>query len=137
MGASAVALPASVAYAYAPSAVDVIVSGLPGGTAAAIDLTPPLGADIPVGGTTRLSPIVAGRWRLSAAIVQASGFTYAPTPSSRDTTVSAGDTLRFPVSYALSTGALAVAVTGLPQGATGSVTVTGPGGFQRSVTATT
>jgi hypothetical protein len=137
VSASAVAVPASVTYAFAPAAVDVSVTGLPGGTTAAIDLTPPAGSDIPVGGTTRLSPVAAGRWRLSAAPVQASGFTYVPSPSARDTTVSAGDTLRFPVSYALSTGALAVAVTGLPQGATGSVTVTGPAGFQRAVTVTT
>ncbi|MBL0169145.1 MAG: hypothetical protein IPP90_00240 [Gemmatimonadaceae bacterium] len=137
ISASAVAASASVTYALAPAAVDVTVSGLPGGTSSAISLTSPTGTVIPVGGTTRLVPVLAGRWRLTASNVSANGFTFIPTPAARDTTVSAGDTLRLPVAYAQSTGALAVAVTGLPQGATGSVTVTGPAGFSRALTATT
>ncbi len=137
VAASAVAVQALVTYEAAPAAVDVTVAGLPGGTTANITLTAPNGGTVPVGGSTRLSPVSAGRWRLSAAAVQSGGFTYSPSPSAFDTTVSAGDTLRFPVSYGVSTGALAVAMTGLPQGSTGSVTVTGPGGFSQSLTATT
>ncbi len=136
VGASAVAASASVTYGLAPSVVDVIVSGLPG-TAAAISLTSPTGSTVPIGGTTRIAPAVSGRWQLTASSVQAAGFTYVPTPASRDTVVSAGDTLRLPVTYTLTTGALAVAVTGLPQGATGTVQVTGPGGFSRALTSTT
>ncbi len=136
VGASAIAVPATVTYGLAPSVVDVVVTGLPG-TSAAITLTSPTGTTLPVGGSTTISPAASGRWVLAAQSVQAAGFTYAPSPTSRDTTVSAGDTLRFPVSYTLTTGALAVAMTGLPQGATGSVSITGPGGFSRALTATT
>ena len=135
--ASAIASSATVSYAFAPSAVDLSVTGLPNGTGSNITLTSPAGVATPVGGTTRVSPAAAGRWRYTASNVQANGFTYAPSPAARDTTVLAGDTLRFPVTYAVSTGALAVAVTGLPQGATGSVRVTGPQGFARDLTATT
>ena len=136
VAASAVAVSLTVTYALAPAAVDVAVSGLPSGTAAVISLTAPSGSVTPLTASTRVSPAVAGRWRLTASVVQASGFTYAAPNAARDTTVSAGDTLRFPVVYALTTGAIAVAVTGLPQGATGSVTVTGPAGFSRALTAT-
>ena len=137
IGASAIAANSSVTYSFAPAAVDVSVTGLPGGTSALITLISPSGTIIPIGGTTRLVPVAGGRWQLAAASVQASGFTYTPTPLIRDTAVSAGDTLRFPVLYTLSTGALAIVVSGLPQGATGSVNVTGPAGFNRAVTATT
>ncbi len=136
VGASAIATTASVAYGLAPSVVDVVVTGLPG-VAADITLTSPDDTNTPVGGSTRIAPATSGRWRMSANTVQAAGFTYAPTPSSRDTVVSAGDTLRFPVAYSLTTGAIAVALTGLPQGATGSVTVTGPAGFTQALTAST
>jgi len=136
VGASAIAVPATVTYGLAPSVVNVTVTGLPG-TAASLTLTSPTGTSIPVGGSTVIAPAASGRWIMSSQPVQAAGFTYAPTPTSRDTTVSAGDTLHVPVAYALTTGALAVAVTGLPQGATGAVTVTGPGSFQQTLTATT
>lgn len=133
--ASPIAANASVMYRPAPAAVAIDVSGLPAVTAA-LTLTSPTGTVTPVGGTTRLSPVTAGRWRLQAEPLQANGFTYTPTPALHDTTVSAGDTLRLPVAYAVSTGALAVAVTGLPVSAAGSVRVTGPGGFSRVVNTT-
>lgn len=136
VSASAVAATASVTYGLAPSVVDVSVSGLPG-VASAITLTSPTGTVVPIGGSTRIAPAASGRWRMSAENVQSGGFTYVPSPTSRDTTLSAGDTLYVPVAYTLTTGAMAVAVTGLPQGATGSVQVTGPGGFSRALTATT
>ena len=137
VAASAIAVTASVAYDLAAAAVDVAVAGLPGGVASTITLTAPNGGLIPVGGSTRLSPVTPGRWRLSASAVSSNGFTYTPSPNADDQTVLGGDTLRFAVNYGVSTGALAVAVTGLPQGATGSVTVTGPAGFSRGITGTT
>jgi hypothetical protein len=137
VSASAVPVVATVNYAVAPSVVDVAVAGLPGGTASAISLTSPSNASIPIGGSTRLNGVASGRWRLSATPVQSGSATYTPTPSSADTTLSAGDTLRFDVNYAISTGSLAVAIVGLQPGDAGSVLVTGPGGFSRALTATT
>ncbi len=136
LSASAINVSASVTYAPAPAAVDVTISGLPGNTPAVVSLTAPDGSFNAITADRRISPAAAGRWQMSAANVQSSGFTYAPSPATRDTTVSAGDTLRVPVAYALSTGAIALAVTGLPQGATGFVTITGPGGFAEARTST-
>jgi hypothetical protein len=127
----------TVAFAVVPTVVDIPVTGLPAGTPANITLLSPSGEAVAVTGTTRISPAVAGRWRLSAVSVSGGGATYLPTPTARDTTVSAGDTLSLPVHYAITTGAIAVVVSGLPSGASGSVAVTGPGGFSRTLTATT
>jgi outer membrane receptor protein involved in Fe transport len=69
--------------------------------------------------------------------VTSGGASYQPTPTARDTTVAAGDTLRLPVAYTIASGSIAVVVSGLPGGAAGSITVTGPGGYTQSLTATT
>ena len=134
--ASLVAAPATVSYALA-IVVDVDVSGLPTGTAANITLTAPSGVASPIAATTRISPAAAGRWRLNAATVTSGGASYQPTPTARDTTVAGGDTLRLPVQYTIASGSIEVVVGGLPGGASGSITVTGPGGYTRSVTSNT
>lgn len=94
-----------VAFAVMPTVIEVPVSGLPNGTAANITLTSPSGDAAPISTTTRISPAASGRWRLNAASVTSGGASYLPSPLSRDTTVTSGDTLRLAVSYALATGA--------------------------------
>ena len=126
----------TVAFAPVPTVVEVPVSGLPNGVVPNITLTAPSGDETLILESRRISPAAPGRWRLSAGSVTSGGAVYLPTPSARDTTISAGDTLRLPVQYAVTTGAIAVVVGGLPGGAQGNVTVTGPGGYSRSVTAT-
>jgi hypothetical protein len=126
----------SVAYTPLPAAVAIAVTGLPGGTAPALSLTSPTGAASSPTGSTVIAPAATGRWRLASSPVQSGGHSYIATPASYDQSVLAGDTLAFPVQYALSTGAIAVSVSGLPSGTNGSVTVTGPNGFSQAVTAT-
>ncbi len=128
---------ADVAFTVVPTVVEVPVTGLPNGTAANITLTAPAGSASPITATTRISPAAAGRWQLTAAGVTSGGANYLPTPTTRDATVAAGDTLRLPVQYTITTGAIAVVVSGLPGGGTGSVIVTGPGGYAQSVSGTT
>lgn len=137
VAASAIPATATVSYALAPATVDIVVNGLPASTPASITLAPPNGGAVQLTGSTRLASVTAGRWQLVASTVQANGATYSPSPATRDTTVSAGDTLRFTVNYALTTGSLAVAITGLPGGAAGKVLVTGPGGYSFALTNTT
>ncbi|MEO7997448.1 MAG: M66 family metalloprotease [Gemmatimonadaceae bacterium] len=126
----------SVAYVSAPSIVEVAIGGLPGGSNAAVTLTPPSGSNISVTASTRLAAALAGRWRMAAASVKSSGFTWTPTPSAQDTSVISGDSLKFDVQYSISTGGIAFLVTGLPGGVNGAINVTGPGGFQRAITQT-
>ena len=128
---------AALAYVAVPTVVEVPVTGLPNGSPAAIQLTDPSGATRSVTSTTRVVPAAPGRWRLTASAVNTGTATYAPTPTSRDSTVLPGDTLRFGVTYTIVTGSLAVTMTGLPTGSSGTVTVTGPAGFARALTAST
>lgn len=126
----------TVAFTPLPTVVEVPVSGLPNGVVPNITLTAPTGDETLITETRRISPAASGRWRLSAGSVTSGGAAYLPTPSARDTTVAAGDTLRLPVQYTITTGSIAVIVGGLPGGAPGNVTVTGPGGYTQRVTAT-
>ncbi len=127
----------AVSYIALPTVVDVVISGLPNNVAAAVILSPPSGADIVVGASLRVAPAQNGRWRMSASLVRDAGYSYAPSPGARDTTVTGGDTLRFAVQYALSSGAMAVAVTGLPTTATPNIVVAGPNAFTQTIHATT
>ena len=124
----------TVSYAPAPSYVEVQVEGLPTGANAAIVLSPSTGAAVNVNSTVRVSG-TSVRWILSAAEVKSSGFTYSPTPSASDSTVLPGDTLRFTVRYAVSTGAVAVAVSGLPANSGAVFTVRGASGIEHTVSA--
>ena len=135
--AGATAASASFSWVLVPTVVDVPVTGLPNGTNAAIQLTDPSGANYNVTGAYRVVPAASGRWRLTANTVSSSVATYTPSPTTRDQSVLPGDTLAFGVQYTITTGSLAVAVTGLPNGSAGNVTVTGPGGYSRNLTATT
>lgn len=127
----------SLTYVLVPTVVDVPVTGLPGGANANIVVTGPAGETYNVTASQRILPAAPGRWRLSAGAVSAGGANYLPTPTTRDMTVAAGDTLAFGVQYQINTGSLAVAIIGLPTGASGAVTVTGPNGYVRALTSTT
>lgn len=134
---SAQSVSGSITYAALPAVVELPITGLPNGTAAAVTLTAPSGTNTTHTASTVIGNAATGRWRMAAANVTTGGFTYAPSPASYDQTVLAGDTLTFPVAYSLSSGALAITVAGLPTGSTGTITVTGPNSFSRTLTATT
>ncbi len=124
------------AYAVVPTVVDIVVAGLPNGAAASLVLTPPSGDSSIITGSTRIAPTVSGRWRVRANNVTHGGARYVPTPTLHDSTISAGDTLRLPVQYKISTGSIAVGISGLPSGVNAAVTVAGPDGYAQPVPAT-
>ncbi|MFN7798530.1 hypothetical protein [Gemmatimonas sp.] len=137
VAAGAAPATATMNWVLVPTVVDVPVSGLPAGIAAAIQLIDPSGEAYSATSTRRILPAMPGRWRQTASIVTIGIAVFTPTPASRDTTVLAGDTLVLGVTYTRTTGALAVAVLGLPTGTNANVTVSGPNGFTRTLTATT
>ncbi|MFN8979288.1 MAG: hypothetical protein ACK5ZZ_12005 [Gemmatimonadaceae bacterium] len=135
---TASATPATVAMTYVlvPTVVDVLVSGLPGSANAAIAMVDPSGESYAITTSQRVLPARPGRWRYTASMVTTGTASYQPAPASHDTSVTAGDTLRFAVEYTITTGSLALVVTGLPNGVAGAVNVTGPDGFARTATGT-
>ncbi len=115
----------------------VAVSGLPGGASAAVAVTGPGAFSRSVTGTETLSNLTPGSYTLSASIVTFGGSAYAPTPTAQAVTVNEGDTpAAAAVAYATVVSGLTVTVDGLPSGASADITVTGPGGFSQTITAT-
>ena len=115
----------------------VAVSGLPAGASAAVSVSGPGGFARTVTGSETLSNLTPGGYSLSASTVTFGGSAFAPTPSTQSITVSQGDTpAAAAVAYETVVTGLTVTVDGLPAGAAGDVTVTGPGGFSQTITAT-
>ena len=136
IGSDGLPVTATVAYRAETGVVIVGVTGLPGGEPADITLSPPSGAMLVIASSRQLDDVLPGRWRLDAAPVGSGGHTYKPTPANYDVTLAPNDTARMPVEYKLATGAIAVAVSGLPSGTNASLMVTGPGGYSQPVTGT-
>jgi hypothetical protein len=129
---------ASVSYAVTTGAITVTITGLPQAVAASVVVSGPAGFRDTVTTTGTVTNLVPGSYTLTANNAVAGTHSYAATPASRTIQVSAGSTpASAAFSYALATGGIALNVTGLPGNVASDITVTGPGGFSRTVTATT
>lgn len=126
----------SLRYVSLPAIIDIPVTGLPAGYNAAISLTGPSGEHYSIIASQQLSPVTPGRWRLTASPVSTALGVFVPSPASRDSIARAGETLSYGVHYSINTGALALAVVGLPPGVAGAITINGPAGFSRITTGT-
>jgi len=114
----------------------VSVSGLPGGSGADITVTGPEGFSRAVTGSTTLAGLTPGSYQVAAEVVSSGTQLFTPSPSSQTVGVSAGDTpASASVAYQAASGSLTISVTGLPAGTDPAITVTGPGGYNQSVTA--
>ncbi|HZI29024.1 MAG TPA: PQQ-dependent sugar dehydrogenase [Gemmatimonadaceae bacterium] len=144
VSAGASASEAVVVYALATGRLTVTVSGLPAGSGttpapnAAITVTGPQNFTRTVTGTTTIGLLRPGLYATTASNVIHNGLTWRPTPTSQASTVVASTTAsNAAVTYAVIDGSLTVAVTGLPSGVAGAVTVTGPNSFNQTIAATT
>lgn len=116
-----------------PGALALTVGGLPPGASAAIQVTGPGGFAASVGATQTLTGLAPGQYTLAASQVLAADAAWAPAPASQSVAIAAGGTASAAVNYALASGALTLTFAGVPAGATPSVTVTGPNGFQQTL----
>lgn len=92
---------AAVAYAATSGRLAVSVTGLPGGTPAAVIVTGPGGfADTVTAATDTLSGLAAGTYTLAASNVSSGGTTWGPSPASQSAAVTAGQVVARSVSYA-------------------------------------
>jgi hypothetical protein len=127
-----------VRYAIATGSLTITVAGLPNGTGGALLVSGPSGQSVPVTATTTLTLLTPGTYTVAAAAVTSGGNGYAPTATSQTVVVSASTVAATAtVNYGIATGSLALVVSGLPTGVSGSVTITGPNAFSRTLTATT
>ena len=120
------------------TSLTVSVSGLPSGVAAAITVNGSNGFVRTVTGTTTLSGIASGTYTVNAQRVAVNGIDYAPQPTTQSVSLKSGSVRTLSVSYAAvpTTGTLNVVVT-MPDATPAQVTVVGPNGFARTLTATT
>ena len=125
----------TVAYSLGVGSLRVNVAGVPTGATAAVSVTGPNGFAQGVTGSTTLSGLTPSSYTVVATAIAAGGFSYAPTPASQAATVSINATTTVAVTYAATTGSLAISINGLPGGTAAAVTVTGPAGFSQSITA--
>ena len=127
----------TVQYSIGTGSLGLTLAGLPGSVAGAVTVTGPNGFNQLVGGSQTLSSLAPGGYTIAAASVTSGGQTYQPAPASQAKTVTIGATATATVSYAPTTGGLTINVNGLPGAVAAAITVTGPGGFNQTVTATT
>lgn len=90
----------TAAFAYSPGALAVTISGLPGGTTAAVSASGPGGVTLPVPGTMTVTDLAPGSWTVTAAPVTSGGITFLPTPTTQTVQVSLGTTTPVSVMYA-------------------------------------
>ncbi len=133
--ASATPVEATVAYAVGTGAVAVVMTGLPSGTTASAILSGPNGYQHTINGAGIVTNLQPGAYTLAGAGVTAGVDRYAPSNTSLQLSIAAGVTpVAATVSYVLASGSMAVAMVGLPQSVTGSLSVTGPAGFHATLT---
>ena len=112
------------------------VSGLPTGAGGDVSVSGPGGFTRTVEQTETLSDLAPGSYTVTAAGVSVAGAQYVPTPASQSVPVSGGDAASADVVYVTTDRSLAITVAGLPAGTDAAITVSGPGGYSHSVTAT-
>ncbi len=114
----------------------VTISGLPASTNASVTVTGPGGFNQTVTATQTLSGLTPGSYTVTANNVTAAPYSYGGIVAGSPATVSSSAQASATVTYAAITGAIQLTITGLPTpGTNASVTVTGPGGYTQTVTA--
>ncbi len=116
--------------------LQVTVSGLPSGINAAVTVTGPGSFNQALTATQTLTGLAPGTYTVTADAVTIGGFSYGGTITGSPAQLQAKALTTIAVSYAAVTGSLQVTVAGLPAGASGNVTVTGPAGFSQTLAAT-
>jgi glucose/arabinose dehydrogenase len=138
VSSGALATAGSITYAVATARLAVTILGLPGGTPAGVSVAGPNGYSRTVNATEQIDLLEPGTYTIAAADVQATGKTYRPAPATQTLTLTASVTSTLvTVAYGAGTGTIDLTIAGLPAGTGASITVTGPGGFARTLTSST
>ncbi len=125
---------ASITFSHATASLQVSVTGLPVGAQGQFVLSGPGNYNAALTGAMQLEALDPGNYIATALPVVWQGHTWSPVTETTPITVDTGTT-HLDIDYQLSTGALAMEVEGLPTGATGQFTVSGPSGFSETAEA--
>ncbi|MGH7710997.1 MAG: hypothetical protein ACREOG_06915 [Gemmatimonadaceae bacterium] len=116
------------------ASLTVSVTNVPVGVTASASVTGPNGFSRVIAGNTTITGLTAGTYTVSATTAETDAAIYAPMPASQNVELAAGSTRAVDVSYALASGTLEIAITGLPAQRDAAVTITGPNNYSRQVT---
>ena len=117
------------------ASLTVNVANLPTTVSAAVTVSGPNGFTRAIVGTTTLTGLTPGSYAVAAGVVETETAVYAAVPASQNVELPAGSSRNVDVSYALASGILDLAVSGLPAGNPAVVTVTGPNNYSHITTA--
>lgn len=127
---------ATVVYALATGSLQVSISGLPPGAAAAVTITGPGNYSTTITAETVIDNLAPGSYAVTASPVTTGGALFAPAVPSQQVIVSAGQQPVVANVFYASTGtSLNVQINGLPGDIGGAVTVSGPNGYTRQLAA--
>lgn len=128
----------AISYAPASARLELSVLGLPPGAQASVTVSGPDGFVRTLTGTSELGLLAPGSYTVTASNVEAGGKTFRASVTPRQLTLTAStDPSSVVVDYGSGDGALAVTISGLRTETDAAVTVTGPGGYQRTLGAST
>ncbi len=126
-----------VSFAIITGSLTVTIAGLPDGLSGSVAVAGPGGFNRQLTATEAISGLVPGTYTLTAGEVVGAAAAYGPDTLVRTATVAASTSPSTAlVTYADNSGSLTVTVTGLSAGTSAAVTVQGPLGVSRFVTAT-
>jgi len=111
----------------------VEITGLPAGAVGAVTIEGPNAYSRAVSATTTIDGLPNGDYIVTIDTIRFSNSLFAGPKHVDTVSVGGGHTTNVDAAYAVASGRLDIAVTGLPIGATGRVTVNGPLGFNRVV----
>jgi hypothetical protein len=114
----------------------VTVLGLPSGATAAITISGPDGFSQPATASQTFTQLTPGTYTVVATAVTSGSLAYEPSPANQTVTVPADAQASVSISYSQASGSLTVTINGLGTSRTAAVTVSGPGGYNHSITAT-
>ncbi len=113
----------------------ITITGLPATVPASVTILGPGGFQFVTGASRTLAALDPGSYTLTAAEVTSGGSRYAPSPATQTVLVTSGAlATATPITYAVATARLSLAVLGLPAGAPGSITIVGPSSYTQNVT---
>lgn len=135
---NALATATPITYAVASARLALTVLGLPVGALASITVVGPSSYTRHVTESEQIDLLQPGVYTVTAGDVQAGTGTYQPSPRAQILSLAASATSSTAtVAYGAGTATLNLTISGLPEGTEGAVLITGPAGFERTLTATT
>jgi len=127
----------SVSYAKLQATLTLTVSGLPPGAQARFRVSGPTTYDLNLGNTSGFSLTVPpGTYTVTAGDYVSGVYTYRASPATRSAALSNGGSAVLSFRYSSVPGSLKIVASGLPSGASATVSVSGPNGYGNTVSAT-